>query len=232
MTDGVAYVTTGEAQAAPAVDEDTVYVGGGFGDDLVAVDAATGKERWRFPLRSAGLFAVDAVSGQPQWHFATERGVNSAAAVADGIVYVGDLDQRLYAVEATTGRKRWSVQIGQDANPSETREAIRTPNPAPAVVGGVVYAGGSDGTLVAIDAVSGVERWQAQLGTGFISAPVLAGGVVYVGQMDGTLFAVDAATGKTRWTQRVDAPIGGSPAVVDGIVYVATTVGALIAFAD
>jgi outer membrane protein assembly factor BamB len=232
VVDDIIYVTTGEAHAAPAVDSQTVYVGGGFGTDLVAVDAATGEERWRFPLQVAGLYAVDAASGQQHWHVPTQRGVNSAPAVADGMVYVGDFDHRLYAVDAASGDERWSVQVGEDSNRSETRDAIRTPDPAPAAARGVVYAGGGDGTLAALDGATGTERWHKRLGSGFVSAPGVASGVVYIGHLDGTLEAVDSATGEELWAHRVDGPIGGPPAVVDGVVYVATTVGALFALTD
>jgi outer membrane protein assembly factor BamB/HEAT repeat protein len=58
---------------------------------LVALDAATGNERWRFR-------GCDAIFGQP--------------AVDSHRVYVGSRDCRCYAVDRATGRPVWSVECG------------------------------------------------------------------------------------------------------------------------
>ncbi|MGW4985906.1 outer membrane protein assembly factor BamB family protein, partial [Streptomyces mirabilis] len=53
-------------------------------------------------------------------------------------VYVGSRDSSLYAVDAATGRKRWSFLTGSAVSSS------------PAVVDGVVYFGSVDGNLYAV----------------------------------------------------------------------------------
>jgi outer membrane protein assembly factor BamB len=83
--------TDGSAWSSPAVTDRTVYIGtvgtvgymadhrGGF----FAVDRQTGRERWRVPMGEiAGQFAY---------------GVASSPAVANGRVFFGGLDGKLYA---------------------------------------------------------------------------------------------------------------------------------------
>ena len=78
---------------APAVADETVFVGDARGCHAVATD---GERRWRF-------------QGRPlqdhEWHNWSYEG--SSPAVADGTVYIGAADERVYALDAETGAKRW-----------------------------------------------------------------------------------------------------------------------------
>ncbi len=68
---------------------------------------------------------------------------------------------------------------------------------AAAVAGdGVVYAGGTDGSLWAFDAATGDVRWTADTGAEVTSAPAVADGLVVVGNDDGDVVAVDARDGR------------------------------------
>jgi hypothetical protein len=67
-------------ESSPAVANGIVYIGSND-KNLYAIDAATGKEKWRF---------------------ATGDWVDSSPAVANGIVYVGSNDKNLYAVGANS----------------------------------------------------------------------------------------------------------------------------------
>jgi len=97
-----------------------VYVGS-WDKNLYAIDAVTGKEKWRFatgdkvdssPAVANGivyvgsndknLYAIDAVTGKEKWRFATGDWVESSPAVANGIVYVGSNDKNLYAIGANS----------------------------------------------------------------------------------------------------------------------------------
>jgi outer membrane protein assembly factor BamB len=71
---------------------------------------------------------------------------------------------------------------------------------SPAVVGGAVYVGSSDGGLYAIDRASGAQRWRFATRGHVHSSPAVATGLVYVASVDGLFYAVDTATGQSRWT--------------------------------
>jgi outer membrane protein assembly factor BamB len=57
----------------------------------------------------SGIFyAIDALSGKVRWKYATTAPVYAASAVADGIVYFGSGDQNFYALNAKNGKRLWS----------------------------------------------------------------------------------------------------------------------------
>ena len=97
-----------------------------FADDIVVcLDAATGKILWKTELKDR--------SGNFQTH--KWRGYNPTPTVADGVVYVQGYGNRLYALNAATGKLRWEFgdvatkTIGKGGPPGATgpvvlREAV------------------------------------------------------------------------------------------------------------
>ena len=93
---------TGRCTAAsPAVAEKTVYMAflnkppcnatrSGIDGEVVALDANTGKVRWKVTMGPT----------------------ESSPLVAGGLVYVGDWSGKLYALNARTGRVVWTYQTG------------------------------------------------------------------------------------------------------------------------
>jgi hypothetical protein len=84
------------------------------------------------------------------------------------VVYVGDFDMALYALNATTGVKLWSYPI---------RGLFYS---SPAVANGVVYAGSLDGIFYALNASTGAKLWSYAIETGGHSSPTIVDGVVYI----------------------------------------------------
>ena len=111
------------------------------------------------------------------WKFKTDGMVNSSPAVADGVVYVGSWDGRLYALDAETGQEKWRFKTDGQVYSS------------PAVAGGMVYIGSLDGRLYALDAETGQEKWSFKTGSPVPSSPAVAGGVVYFVDKEGYLYA-------------------------------------------
>jgi outer membrane protein assembly factor BamB len=70
---------------------------------------------------------------------------------------------------------------------------------SPAVSGGVVYVGSTDGRLYALDLATGGKRWEYKTGGRVVSSPAVANGSVFVESYDGKLHAVDAASGAVKW---------------------------------
>ncbi|WP_440098851.1 outer membrane protein assembly factor BamB family protein [Streptosporangium sp. H16] len=78
----------------------------------------------------------------------------------------------------------------------------------PVVVDGVVYATSRDGTVSALDAVSGAMRWRFQTGGPLLLDHVVVDGTVFAANASGRLVALDAATGRMRWSRRIDVISG------------------------
>jgi outer membrane protein assembly factor BamB len=152
------------------------------------------------------------------WSYATGNAIAfSSPAVANGLIYVGSLDDTLYALDAVTGALKWSYKMGGYIDSS------------PAVTNGVVYVGSGDYKLYALDALTGTLKWSYTTGSYLTSSPAVANGMVYVGSQDGKLYALDAVTGSLKWRYSTGKHIYSSPAVANGLVFVCSGYGKLYA---
>ncbi|MGO9632631.1 MAG: PQQ-dependent dehydrogenase, methanol/ethanol family [Steroidobacteraceae bacterium] len=139
-------------EAAPLVIDGTLYAVGNWGR-VYSMDAATGKERWRYDPEADG-----------QWgRYACCDAVNRGLAASGGTVYVGALDGYLHAIDAHTGARRWKV----DTLISRGRRLPYTLTGAPVIAGELVVIGnaGADfkgvrGYVSAYDLQSGTLRWR------------------------------------------------------------------------
>ncbi|MEA2583364.1 MAG: hypothetical protein QOF33_1449, partial [Thermomicrobiales bacterium] len=218
-----------------------VYVGSSYSEDAVlALDAVTGEQVWRFvavenidssPTVVDGvvyvggsnepegdafpgmLWAIDARTGQEIWRYKTGKDVTSTPAVYDGVVYAGANDGVLYAVDAASGALLWRFEGGPE----------RSYSSSPAVSRGLVYYSGHGGVLYALDAGSGDVVWDADLGVAS-QQPVVAGGAVYAPTRRAVV-VLDAETGDQLGRMEDvggSRPIDTSPLVVEGVLYLAT----------
>jgi len=146
--------------------------------------------------------------GTQKWVFSTGGAIHSSPAVADGTVFVGSRDGKLYALDTATGAKRWEFETGSWVESS------------PAIAGGVVYFGSNDGRLYAIDADNGEKLWEFKTKYPVMSSPAVADGIVYFGAEDYYVYALDAMTGEKVWEFNAKGPVKSPPTVANGIVYV------------
>ncbi|RKY19979.1 MAG: hypothetical protein DRP62_08875, partial [Planctomycetota bacterium] len=123
-----------------------------------------------------------------------------------GVVYFGANDNRLYAVNATTGTEMWNYTTG---------DSVRS---SPAVAGDMVIFGSDDGFIYALRTEDGSRVWRYQTSGAVSSSPAVWNGMVFVGSMDGTMYAVNLTTGAEIWKYATGDGIWSSPAVVNGSV--------------
>jgi outer membrane protein assembly factor BamB len=113
------------------------------------------------------------------------------------------------------------------------------------VAGELVYAGGEDGQLHAVDARTGEKRWSFKAGGALRTRATAAGSALYFQADDGLLYKVDAASGREAWrVQILEKPVerlpfdnpksrydrfGSDVTVAGGRLYVGTHEGKLIA---
>ena len=99
-----------------------------------------------------------------------------------------------------------------------------------AIVDGVVYVGGGDGDLIALDLESGTLRWKYTTGNLIgESSPVVGSDTVYIGDLGGIVHAVSTSDGAQRWTFQTDSEIKSSPVLVNDIVLIGSYDGHLYA---
>jgi outer membrane protein assembly factor BamB len=202
---------------APVLDAERVYVAG-WGPH----------NRWdsQRNVASGAVISLDLRTGRERWRFLAPARFGALAVGGNG-VYVPS-DHGLYALDRTTGQKRWQARFSP---------AIGEP---PTVAGSLVVFAGIEITsgkpgVFALDAATGALHWRIDLPavTGARAGVATDGNGVYVtwwqapGDQPGpTLRAYDLESGKERWVYRA-APdsdgaeiAGGSitePVIVDGL---------------
>ena len=175
----------------------------------------TNSSRYSWPMflnnpSHSGSFSVGApITNQILWTFGTGRNdVWASPAVVNGVVYIGSMDDYVYALDASTGSLIWSYLTGGVLESS------------PAVVNGLVFIGSHDGNVYALNASTGSQIWTYKTVFGSSSSPVVADGVVYIGSEDSAVYALNASTGTQIWSFKTTAIVVSSPAVANGVVYV------------
>ncbi|MFC3232004.1 PQQ-binding-like beta-propeller repeat protein [Streptomyces nitrosporeus] len=182
-------------EAGPVIHEGTVYL---WQDArLRAVDARTGTERWSYPVGDAASCGGVPVRVTP---------------AEDGYVYVA-AGTRVLAVDTVSGLVRWHF---------EAPAVFLSPPafaPGPAVTGGGVYLADYLGTVYALDASTGKDRWRIATEARQSVEPVLVtAGNVHVGS-GSALYTLDAVTGTPKWRFAAGGEVVGAPVVADGRVH-------------
>ena len=205
------------SESSPLIVDGGVFVGTLDGE-VVRLDAATGRVVWR--ARAAGdvkaslalagpnvvvgdyagtVSAYNRATGSVAWRtkspgprFRGSGRFYGGPAVAYGRIYIANINSRVLALQADTGRIAWVRALG-DLVYSSAAVSERT-----------VFVGSYDRKLYALDAVTGRVRWSADVGERISGSASVVGSHVYVstlarGGRKGITFAFDVATGKETW---------------------------------
>jgi eukaryotic-like serine/threonine-protein kinase len=110
---------------------------------------------------------------------------------------------------------------------------------SPALAGDLLYFGGEDGNLYAVERETGAEKWRFATEGPVRSSPAVVGGLVYFQSNDGFVYALNALTGKQKWKADTGLPLpnrfldydylSSSPAISDGVLYIGGADGNLYA---
>lgn len=246
-----------QLHAKPAVSAGVVYFGTDSGY-LVAVDAATGSEKW--PPYRPELPSIDLLIVNIQEHPTPDYAGPTVA--GNKVIFVGT-GNKVYAVDTATGKPSTSWQpyesgsriwgtplvvtdtvyittlghelVALDAATGNPRWTFNKPTGAlagsPVFDNGVVYVGSFDKHLYAIDAASGQERWAFDANNWVWEGPAVVSNTLYFGDLDGNVYALDAATQKLAWAQpfKADGAVRATPLYADGTLYFGTDNGVLYA---
>lgn len=206
--------------------------------DLVAVDAATGKEVWTrklaghlesSPMAVSGtlylgtdktnVVAVRAADGKVLWQFNSPGAIKASPSFHDGHVFVADYESGVFCLDAGSGKLIWRMNTSKVPPFGEGGFFS-----SPAVAFGRVYAGRDDGTIYAFDAKTGKVDWAFPTHDFVYGSPAVAEvpgtpPTVYIGSYDEHFYALDASSGKQRWRYDVGGPVPGTATVIGHTVY-------------
>lgn len=232
ITDGIAYVSSGSAYSYIGSDQ---YISSGLIKiglsecNVYAINASTGTKIWNTTTEnipsapavskinqqtlifvSVGnkyVYALNASDGTKVWTHDTSSVITTDPVVGNNEVFICKIDESISALDAKTGTEKWSFN-----GPGGVQKST------PAFLSGVVYVGGHNGSIYALNASTGDKIWEYKTGTDNLWGSTVAGDIVYTGSDDGVLIALNATTGNKIWVFNADGVISSS-VVANGILY-------------
>jgi polyvinyl alcohol dehydrogenase (cytochrome) len=217
-----------------------------FRGSVVALDAATGEEVWRFWVTAADETEGPGVSIWSSPAVDTERGV---AYIGTGQAYALPAPPRsdaLLALDLRTGEEVWATQFTADdawtitAPTGLDADVGATPNLFTVDGTDAVGVGDKAGVYHVLDRETGEVLWEHTLTAGGLQGGVMASaavadGTVFVtsndASQDADMVALDADTGHELWRVGVGAHVTGPVTWANGVLYLADDSGRIAAYA-
>jgi outer membrane protein assembly factor BamB len=217
-------------------------------DSLAAVDAATGKDRWRVPRKSRntyatpcifqpkgkpaeliavsyedGITSLDPATGRTNWETDVFDKRHPEGAIASPIVH-GDL---------VIGTASWlsvryesiAVRPGVRGKPETVFKVDRDAPlvPTPIAWDELLFLWSDRGIVTCLSAATGENHWRERVDGSFYASPVIAGHHLYCPSREGDMFVLSASK---KFAQAARIPLGESvcatPAIAGGRMYVRT----------
>lgn len=154
---------------------------------------------------------------RPLWRFNANQLLEFSPILVRGTLYVVRKDSRVYAIDAKTGRQKWTHKVGKLSAAS------------PAYHDGRIFVVTLSGRIVALNAKNGHFKWARKLGARSESSPLILGRSVIFGAENGKLYRLRQSSGRIEWTYQTNGAIKGGAAYANGKLYVGTYGGSVYA---
>jgi len=195
-------------------------------------------------LQHSGYSDSQPVELELVWKYKTGNSDISAPIIDSGILFVGSDDSKLYAIDALTGKLKWSYSaygrvytptakdgmvfaqsydnrvyaLDYNGNFKWSYNAGSSIFSPPVVYNNMLY-GGFDRYIYSIYLINGSLKWIFVTGGIIESTPAISQGTVYAGSNDNKIYALDAGNKNLKWNFSTGGSVSSSPAVVNGVVY-------------
>jgi outer membrane protein assembly factor BamB len=223
--------------SAPVISDGVLYLGSRDGA-VYALESNTGERKWRFQTGENLPPANQVITVTPETSLRErletlrekgERRVHMPPAVGNGTVFIGSGDNSFYAIDAATGKKKWSYVAGPGM--------ITGLLPAPVLKDGTVCFP-AEQHVHALDMATGERKWlfealqEKPIPSRRIEGMVPGENAIFVTAWSRTTFAANSKmarsllyavapdTGTTNWVAIFDGINISAPKTAKGIVFV------------
>lgn len=180
--------------------------------NILALDASTGTPLWNFSTYSNEssrtatapgssntaifvgandkLISLDASSGAQLWNTTIGRVWKGSPlySLTTNTVYIGTTDNSLYALDASTGKVKWTF----------TTDGWITSTPL--FYNNILYFGSNDMSMYAVNALTGALLWKFKTEEAIQSQPSYYGQNIIFGSNDHNLYALNMNSGEEIWS--------------------------------
>lgn len=175
----------------PTVDGDLVYISG-YNGKVYAISSSTRLSKDTYLRKDNG---------------SSPKPIVASVSVANGKVYAGSSDGRVYAMDTVSLDSKWQFATGGKVWST------------PAVSGDTVYVTSFDKKLYALNAADGSKKWEFKTEAAIVDTPVVDGDTVFVGSLDRYVYALKAVDGSLKWKFMGGNWFWAKPVVHNGVVY-------------
>lgn len=220
----------GPVSATPVIAGGVVYIGS-YDGSLDAINLRSGAIQWTYETGTA----------VEEPNLKIPLGITGSAAVADGVVYLGDASAKVHAIDQQSGTALWTTIVDNQPEASIWSSPVVVGNTLFVGVASIAKGQGFRGNVVALDASSGEVRWQSFMvpegadGAGVFAVPAIdeQRGLLYIGTQNAytahpapygnpiSMVALDMESGDTVWAFNAP-PNGGDNAPIDDVAFSAS----------
>jgi hypothetical protein len=152
-----------------------------------------------YAASSFAIHVIDGADGSTQARQGLERGLGTPPTVVGPYMIYG----------TRSGQVIWhQYEVGYPWRANSLPGSISA---RPLLDGDRIYAVGSTGAVMAMDAASTRRVWERQLVDGVVAAPAAGDGLLFVAGTDQHLWAFDMGSGRTAWSYFTESPLTTPP---------------------
>ncbi len=215
---------------APQSPDETEFLFFADSDGIMyALDAKTGKERWRFATedvidnspnidrekdrllfgsQKGTLYCLECATGKVVWTFSMGDQIRCFSSIFERRCFVAGCDSKFHVIDLDTGKEISAVEL--EAPTGST----------PALSGDCAYFGNEGNEFLCVNWKESKIVWKHPSKQAFRAPAACSENLVICGGFDRCVYGLDKKTGKAVWTFRTKSRIEGGPVIVKNRIFV------------